>query len=175
MNVFIAKIDYFDHVRWPVLGAPYPGTNPENSRLSITQVSRDLGSDGLALLVGSRGPQTSYRLRRKLLGAVQCHRALYETTKVVHPELVTTQHFTRKDNAFRMPYCIPYSKVWKCEGKLIQAEVACGGEIVDPNRPREWFIRLSDDQADVALNVPNHKAPKPINIPRPTHGFIAEL
>ena len=79
MNVFIAKIDYFDPDSWRVLAAPYGGQNPESSLKNITDVAHKLGDDGIALLVGSLSFRTVNRHKRKLLGAVRCHKALYRT------------------------------------------------------------------------------------------------
>ncbi|MGB1418591.1 MAG: hypothetical protein ACPG67_04485 [Candidatus Puniceispirillaceae bacterium] len=47
MNVFIAKIDYFDPDSWRVLAAPYGGQNPESSRKNIADVAHKLGDDGI--------------------------------------------------------------------------------------------------------------------------------
>ena len=68
MNVFIAKIDYFDPDSWRVLAAPYGGQNPESSRKNITDFAHKLGDDGIALLVGSLSFRTVNRHKRKLLG-----------------------------------------------------------------------------------------------------------
>jgi len=175
MHVFIAKIDYFDPESWPVLAAPYGGPNPESSRANISEVSATLGTDGIALLVGSLGPRTRHSHRRKLLGAVTCHRALYDTAQIVDPRHLTSAHFTRNDGAFRMPYCIPYSQLWVCPPPLIRAEVPCGDEIVDPENRRNWFIRLSNAQAEVAYEVLTNMAGPPVTIPPPNRGFICEL
>ena len=175
MHVFIAKIDYFDPESWPVLAAPYGGPNPETSRANITKVSATLGVDGIALLVGSLGPRTRHNHRRKLLGAVTCHRARYDTAQIVDPRHLASAHFTRSDGTFRMPYCIPYSRLWVCPPPLIRAEVPCGDEIVDPENRRNWFIRLSNAQAEVAYEVLTNMAGPPVTIPPPKRGFIFEL
>ena len=38
MKVFIAKIDYFDPCRWPVLSAPYL-VNPKESEVDIVKLA----------------------------------------------------------------------------------------------------------------------------------------
>ena len=175
MHVFIAKIDYVDPDTWPVLAAPYGGPNPETSRANITKVAATLGADGIALLVGSLGPRTRHSHKRKLLGAVKCHRTLYETKQIVDPQHLASAHFTRGDGAFRMPYCVPYSHLWVCPPPLLRAEVPCGDEIVDPENRRNWFIRLSNAQAEVAYEVLTNMAGQPVEIPRPHRGFITDL
>ena len=175
MKVYIAKIDYFDPKTWPVLGAPYPGKDPEGSRRSISNVANKLGNDGIALLVGSKVPRTDRAHRHRLLGAVQCHMALYDTASVVHPRHLTSTHFTRENGAFRMPYCIPFSYLWRCHKPLIQAAVPCGDELVDYKNRRQWFIRLTGPQAKVALDVLHNMAAPGRQIPRPARGFISDL
>ena len=175
MHVFIAKIDYFDPDTWPVLAAPYAGSDPETSRANITEVADKLGRDGIALLVGSLAPRTRHSHKRKLLGAVKCYHALYDTARLVDPRHLTSAHFTRADGAFRMPYCIPYSHLWVCPPPLIQAEVPCGDEIVDTDNRRNWFIRLSNAQAEVAFEVLTNMAGPPEEIQRPDRGFICDL
>ena len=174
MNVLIIKVDYFDPEKWPVLGAPYK-VNPEGSRSSITEVAHTATSSGIILLVGSQSPRTKHSLKIKLLGAVQCHMALFETRKVVAPELVNSPHFTRRDGAFRMPYCIPYSKIWNCRRPLSRASSACGNELVDPNDRRKWLIQLSDHQAQRALEILEQETTNTKDLPLPAHGFIQKL
>jgi len=175
MKVFIAKIDYFDPDSWRVLAAPYGGRNPESSCTNIKDVAHKLGDDGIALLVGSLSFRTINRHKRKLLGAVMCHKALYRTEEVVDAKHIGSAHFTRADDAFRMPYCIPYSRIWVCRPPLIRAELACSDEIVDPTFRRKWLIQLSDAQAEIALETLNKNADGPFDLPRPNNGFIADL
>ena len=175
MNVFIAKIDYFDPDSWRVLAAPYGGQNQESSRKNITDVAHKLGDDGIALLVGSLSFRTVNRHKRKLLGAVRCHKAVYRTEEVVDARHLGSGHFTRADDSFRMPYCIPYSQLWVCRPPLIRAEIACEDEIVDPVFRRKWLIRLSEKQAKVALGVLEKHADGPFDLPRPDRGFICDL
>ena len=173
MRVFIAKIDFFDPNRWPVLSAPYT-VNPESGQDNISDVARQLGEDGLAILVGSQGVRTAYRHKRKLLGMIKCHMSLFRTREVVDPELVTSRHFTRADGAFRMPYCIPFSKLWECQPPLQNASLACGDELVGQNR-RAFFIKLSDRQAAKAIEtVLGHSGP-PRDLPPPGSGFVRDI
>ena len=139
MRVFIAKIDFFDPNRWPVLSAPYT-VSPESGQDNISDVARQLGEEGLAILVGSQGRRTRLRHKKKLLGMIKCHMSLHETHKLVDPALVKSAHFTRRDGAFRMPYCIPFSTLWECQPPLQDAKLACGDELIGPNK-RAFFIR----------------------------------
>lgn len=152
-----------------------PAPTPKQAGRNITEVSATLGVDGIALLVGSLAPRTRHSHKRKLPGAVKCHHALYNTVQLVDPQHLTSARFTRTDGAFRMPYCIPYSHLWVCPPPLIRAEVPCGDEIVDPDNRRNWFIRLSNAQAKVALEVLRNMAGPPVEIPRPDLGFICDL
>ena len=177
MRVFIAKIDYFDPNTWPALAAPYANHNPELSRRDILNVANELRQNGIALLVGSIANRTAKDHQAKLLGAVQCYQALYHTAKVVHPKHLECEHFRRrsKGREFRMPYCIPYSKLWACRQPLIFAEQACGDEIHGRKFPPQWFIRLSDRQAEIAFEVLQNEASLPVDLPRPDQGFIKDL
>lgn len=174
MHVFIAKIDYFDPIKWPVLAAPYSGRNPETSRANITDVAQKLGTDGIAILVGSSSQRVPYRLKHKLLGAVSCHMALYDTKAVVDQSLYNSPHFIRRDGAFRMPYCIPYSSIITCHEPFQHARIACGDELVDYSNRRQWLIQLSDIQAMKALKVLERCATGTTRR-RPDNGFIADL
>ena len=175
MNVYIANIDYFDADKWPVLAAPYGGPNPDTSRTNIEEVARKLGKDGVAILVGSSSQRVPNRLKHKLLGAVSCHMALYDTKEVVDHALYTSHHFTRADGHFRMPYCIPYASIVTCQKPLQHARNACGEELVDPDNRRQWLIKLSQPQADIALEVVARCAEGRTDRPRPDKGFIKDL
>jgi len=173
MNVFIAKIDFFDPDRWPVLSAPYT-SNPESGQDNISDIARQLGEDGLVILVGSQSPRTKHRHKRKLLGMIRCHMSLYSTKCVVDPALVTSAHFTRADGDFRMPYCIPFSQLWVCQPPLRDARLACGNELVGANR-RAFFIKLSDRQAIEATQMVSTLSGPPKGFPRPGGGFIRDI
>ena len=175
MKVYIAKIDYFDPVRWPVLAAPYAGRNPDTSRTNIMDVAQKLGENGIAILVGSSSQRVPHRLKHKLLGAVSCHMALYETRAVVDYRLYASAHFIRADGAFRMPYCIPYSSMAVCREPYHHARNACGDELVDYDNRRQWLIRLSDEQAKTALKAVERCSKGWSDIPRPDNGFITDL
>ena len=175
MRVFIAKIDYFDPIRWPVLAAPYSGRNPDTSRTNIMDVAHKLGEDGVAILVGSSSQRVPYRLKHKLLGAVSCHMALYETRAVVDHKLCASAHFIRADGAFRMPYCIPYSSISICREPYQHARNACGDELVDYDNRRQWLLRLSDTQAQIALEAVERCSGGGSKKPRPDQGFITDL
>ena len=175
MKVYIAKIDYFDPDKWPVLAAPYAGRNPETSRTNITDVATKLGKDGIAILVGSSSQRVPFRLKRRLLGAVSCHMALYETKAVVDGSLYASAHFTRADGAFRMPFCIPYSSIAVCCKPYQHARNACGDELVDDDNKRQWLIRLSDTQAKRALEALERYSAGWSRKPRPDNGFITDL
>jgi hypothetical protein len=174
MKAFIAKIDFFDPDRWPVLSAPYK-RNPVSEQDNITHVALQLGEDGLAILVGSRSGRTAHHHKRKLLGMIRCHMALYETRKVVNTKLVTSAHFTRADGDFRMPYCVPFSQLWVCRPPLKDALLACGDELVDQNNRRAFFLKLTDQQAAKATDMIRRLSGPPKNLPRPGQGFIRDI
>lgn len=173
MKAFIAKIDFFDPERWPVLSAPYK-RNPESGQDNIIHVAHQLGEDGLAILVGSRSERTAHHHKGKLLGMNRCHLALYETRKVVDTKLVTSAHFTRADGDFRMPYCVPFSLLWWCQPPLKDALLACEDELVGQNR-RAFFIEMSKRQAGKATDIVRRLSGPPKNLPRPGQGFIRDI
>ena len=173
MKVFIAKIDYFDPCRWPVLSAPYL-VNPKESEVDIVKLAYQLGEDGLAILVGSQSERTRHSHKRKLLGMINCHMALYETRALVDPELAASAHFTRRDGDFRMPYCIPFSRLWACQPPLKDALLACEDELVGENR-RAFFIELSRTQGQKATEMVRRLSGPPKDLPRPEPGFIRDI
>ena len=173
MHAFIAKIDFFDPDRWPVLSAPYK-KNPESGQENISDVARQLGQSGLAILVGSQSIRTKHRHKRKLLGMITCHMSLYETRRIVDSALVTSPHFTHRDGDFRMPYCIPFSQLWVCQPPLQDALLACEDELVGPNQ-RAFFTRLSDRQAAKAIEMVRRLSGPPIMLPKPEAGFIRDI
>ena len=173
MKVFIVKIDYFDPCRWPVLSAPYL-VNPKESEVDIVKLAHQLGEDGLAILVGSQNGRTRKHHKRKLLGMISCHMALYETRALVYHELVAPAHFTRRDGNFRMPYCIPISRLWVCQPPLKDALRACEDELVGDNR-HAFFIELSSKQAEKATDMVRRLSGPPKDLPRPGPGFIRDI
>ncbi len=173
MRVFIAKIDFFNPQKWPVLSAPYK-RDPESGQDNIIDVARQLGDDGIAILVGSWSVRTKNHHKRKLLGMIKCHMALYETRKLVDSKLVISAHFTRRDGEFRMPYCIPFSQLWECRTPLQDALLACEDELVGQNR-RAFFIELSSHQAVKATEMVRRLSGPPMNFPRPKPGFIQDI